>query len=154
MMAETVNPANGSLSLRIQTPTPKGRGITVPFTFTYDTTAVRHLVADPSVGWSQDTPLLSPYLTKGDWSYDVFMLSYTGGTTVTGSGNEVSSCGYETNFMFQDPGGGRHALGLAASQPVNMSSCLFPGESVPNAGDDLYRASLQGTYPGPVTQGR
>jgi hypothetical protein len=31
MLSETVNPANGSVSLRIQVPTPKGRGITIRF---------------------------------------------------------------------------------------------------------------------------
>ena len=31
MLSETVNPANGSVSLRIEVPVAKGRGITVPF---------------------------------------------------------------------------------------------------------------------------
>jgi hypothetical protein len=31
MLSETVNPSNGSLSLRIQVPTPGGRGLSYPF---------------------------------------------------------------------------------------------------------------------------
>ena len=32
---ETVNPATGSVSIRINVPVPPGRGFTVPFAFTY-----------------------------------------------------------------------------------------------------------------------
>jgi hypothetical protein len=39
-LSETVNPANGSLSLRIQAPMPKGRGISIPFSFAYDSNSV------------------------------------------------------------------------------------------------------------------
>ena len=43
LLSESVNPANGSVSLRIQVPIPKGRGITVPFAFAYDSNGVNHL---------------------------------------------------------------------------------------------------------------
>ena len=33
MVSETVNPANGSVSLRIGVPVPPGRGLTLPFSF-------------------------------------------------------------------------------------------------------------------------
>jgi hypothetical protein len=33
---ETVNPATGSLSVRIAVPMPQGRGLTLPFAFEYD----------------------------------------------------------------------------------------------------------------------
>src|ERR1019366_2835845 len=35
LLSETVNPANGSVSLRIELPTPKGRGIGLPFAVAY-----------------------------------------------------------------------------------------------------------------------
>src|SRR5258708_2433629 len=35
-LSETVNPANGSLSIKIALPTPKGRGISFPFALTYN----------------------------------------------------------------------------------------------------------------------
>jgi hypothetical protein len=40
MLNETVNPANGSVSLRIQVPVPPGRRLTLPFSFAYDSNAV------------------------------------------------------------------------------------------------------------------
>src|SRR6185437_4494149 len=43
LLSETVNPANGSVSLRIQVPIPKGRGMTLPFSFGYDSDSVHHL---------------------------------------------------------------------------------------------------------------
>ena len=42
-LSETVDPSNGSVSLRIQFPTPKGRGLTIPFSFGYDSGSVHHL---------------------------------------------------------------------------------------------------------------
>src|SRR5260370_33581427 len=43
MLSETVNPANGSLSLRIGAPIPPGRQLTLPFAFAYDSNGVEHL---------------------------------------------------------------------------------------------------------------
>src|ERR1700687_2718403 len=36
LLSETVNPANGSVSLRLSVPVPKGRGLSIPFGFAYD----------------------------------------------------------------------------------------------------------------------
>lgn len=52
LLSETVNPANGSVSLRIQVPMPKGRGITIPFSFGYDSNGVHHLLAGAVPGWA------------------------------------------------------------------------------------------------------
>jgi hypothetical protein len=41
MLAETVNPANGSVSLRIHVPLPPGRNLTLPFAFAYDSNGVQ-----------------------------------------------------------------------------------------------------------------
>src|SRR5216684_798697 len=40
---ETVNPANGSISIRIPAIMPPGRGISLPFTFAYDSNGVAYL---------------------------------------------------------------------------------------------------------------
>ena len=42
-LSETVNPANGSVSLRIELPVPKGRGMTPSFSIDYDSNGVNHL---------------------------------------------------------------------------------------------------------------
>ena len=87
LLNETVNPANGSLSIRIGVPTVKGRGISLPFSFNYDSNGVNHLInplsisdALPSDGsvvyqmpWTSDLSNLS----SGGWSYGVPQLSWT-----------------------------------------------------------------------------
>src|SRR5690242_5636611 len=52
MLGETVNPASGSLSVRIQLPTPKGRGATMPFSLAYDSNGVTFLAPDFNTGTS------------------------------------------------------------------------------------------------------
>ena len=40
MLNETVNPANGSVSLHVDVPVPPGRRLTLPFSFNYNSSAV------------------------------------------------------------------------------------------------------------------
>ena len=42
LLNETVNPANGSLSIKIDLPAPKGRGLSLPFAITYNSGEVNH----------------------------------------------------------------------------------------------------------------
>jgi hypothetical protein len=42
MLSETVNPANGSLNIKIDLPIPKGRGLSLPFAITYNSGEVFH----------------------------------------------------------------------------------------------------------------
>jgi RHS repeat-associated protein len=115
MLDETVNPANGSVSLRIQVPVPKGRGITIPFGFNYDTNGVNHLaqVAPGQATWQSNTS----YLSQGGWSYAVPQLTISGSFNVSGVyfPNQPWTCYYITGYMFQDPSGGRHALGVGTA---------------------------------------
>src|SRR5215472_16348116 len=52
---ETVNPANGFLSVRLNVAMPPGRGITLPFSFAYDSSGAAHLqlFADPTYATGQ-----------------------------------------------------------------------------------------------------
>ena len=52
MLSETVNPANGSVSLRLQTPVPAGRGPTIPFSFAYDSNGVEFPIPGQVLGQS------------------------------------------------------------------------------------------------------
>jgi YD repeat-containing protein len=153
LLSETVNPANGSLSIRIGVPTPKGLGISLPFSFNYDSNGTNHLtpplsfpdvmfttpsdgVPIPPVPWTSDASLLS----SGGWSYGIPYLTWTpdpypGTVTTTGS----YTCTFSTNFMFQDPGGGRHALGLSTLAYQN-SACQPTTNSY--GSDDYYLASV------------
>jgi hypothetical protein len=75
LLNETVNPANGSLSIRIQVPTPPGRRLSLPFAFAYDSDSAAHLGSlndgNGGLSWFDNTS----YLGKGGWSYSVPTLS-------------------------------------------------------------------------------
>jgi len=146
MLSETVNPANGSVSLRIQAPAPKGRLLNIPFGFDQDTNGVHHLAAGPNGSpiWVGDS---TPY-SRGGWSYLIPLVTYVLGTVVetNGLGGEGSSCSYYSGFVFRDPNGTSHALGIASAQPYSAGSCLFPLGNVTNAGDDYYRASTPANF--------
>jgi hypothetical protein len=117
MLNETVNPANGSLSMRIQVPEPKGRGLTLPFSFNYDSNSVNILRAT-GYGSATWTPLPS-FLSQGGWGYSVPIANFTGGTRSYNSYN----CKYWTDYMFQDPTGGQHARYWLRSAGRGLSSC-------------------------------
>jgi hypothetical protein len=96
LLSDTVNPATGSLSLRIVTPTPPGRRMTLPFSFSYDSNGV--FVASPvgqTTGWHGP---MGGYLTEGGWSYSLPMLSTQAGFTKNGS----VDCGFLTSYIFYD----------------------------------------------------
>jgi len=138
LLSETVNPANGSVSIRINVPTPKGRGLSLPFSFAYDSNGVNHLVGTAlgNGNWASD---FSP-LSSGGWTYGVPLLTwnsspYSAYSTTTGT----ITCDYATGYMFQDPGGGRHELGIT-TMAYNYG---YPCQTTVNSGgDDYYRATV------------
>ena len=80
LLSETVNPANGSVSLRIQVPMPKARGITLPFSFAYDSNGVNHLIAVTGrASWISN----GAFLSAGGWSYAVPLVSARQWTSTT-----------------------------------------------------------------------
>src|SRR5437867_2002243 len=112
LLSETVNPANGSVSLRIQVPTPAGRGISLPFSFSYDSSGVRDLVpaAPGSASWVANTG----YFTQGGWSYALPLAYSHHWTVTTQSGGIYQSCFYISNYVFRDSSGSMHSLGVGA----------------------------------------
>jgi hypothetical protein len=122
-LGETVNPANGSLSIRIGVPMPPGRGLTVPFSFAYDSNGSVYLgtplcpgCATPTSGvqWLTTNALLS----SGGWSYSVPMLSvqndsYSVQYTDQNEQEQTFLCQGRDNFVMQDENGNRRNLGLS-----------------------------------------
>ena len=133
MLSETVDPSSGSLSLRIAVSVPSGRKIQLPFSFSYDTNGV-HFPQSFGRGFSYESNL--GFLNSGGWSYSMPMLSgvVTSYTPLTGSG----TCYDQSNYIYQDPGGGRHQfyrLRRAAGTPHCHNATV--GDA-----DDYYQASL------------
>lgn len=149
MLSETVNPANGSVSLRLQVPTPKGRGITIPFAFSYDSNSVNHIVGSvPNPGyaeWQSNTG----YLSQGGWSFSVPMASESNWTETDGNYPNTYSCDTHSNYMFSDSSGGQHALGLG-TQLSSVGPCTKSAFSVGSGGDPEVLASVPNTQPDPT----
>jgi RHS repeat-associated protein len=144
MLSETVNPANGSVSIRIQTPTPPGRRMSLPFAFAYDSSGAQHVTSTGVGGlfWADNVA----YLAKGGWSYSIPMLSYMQVKEKTpGYGGPATRCTFYTNYVFQDATGGRHSLYLSPV-PSPQPSCDYAVPIVPVAtlsgGDDYYQAVM------------
>jgi len=152
LLSETVNPANGSLSLRIQPPIPKGRGITLPFSFGYDSNSVSHLVPGPDAGQSMWVGNTS-YLAQGGWQYSTPMASIGTVTQYVGNPQDLDPtyCYIYANYMFFDPSGGPHALNLASAPSVgpSPSECTQGGGYNNPSGDGVVYAFLPVLYGGP-----
>jgi len=140
LLSETVNPANGSLSLRIQLPVPKGRGINLPFAFTYDSNAVHHL--EPglypnfgTVSWKANTGTFA----QGGWGYSVPAAGDVYWQPTEGNYPNFYSCLVYSNYVFHDPNGGVHSLGLGTSSSPNGACVESP---VRSGGDATFQASM------------
>jgi RHS repeat-associated protein len=144
MLAETVNPGNGSVSLRIEVPTPKGRGISLPFAFAYDSNGIHHI--EPTIPGQAIWKSNIGYLEQGGWSYSLPLVSAAQGELASPFEGEPP-CDYTSNYVFQDPSGARHSLGVGATfYPTTSgigSSCSY---IFPTGGDAQLQASLDACW--------
>jgi YD repeat-containing protein len=146
MLSETVNPSDGSVSVRIHVPVAKGRGITLPFAFAYDSNGVEHL--NPGVGgvgWTSNNGVLA----QGGWSYSLpTVASNLWSTTTTGPQNQTITCSFVSYYVFQDPSGGRHNLSGMGSAGWSQGAAppYLCGPPVTSGGDPQYSASLLTAY--------
>jgi len=154
MLGETVNPANGSLSVRINLPVPKGRGLTLPFAFTYDSNSAG-LQPQPSqpnqLQWQYDQEVFA----SAPWSYSLPQLTAIIQRYQQPPAFPVNPCYSTTGYVFHDANGGRHSLNISAvlsnlsqTSPPGVPSChSAPGGGWSDAftgGDDFYRAQING----------
>jgi hypothetical protein len=136
-VAETVSPSNGTLNIKINLPTPKGRGLSFPFALIYNSGSAHRftsalagcggmdgsqcassLITDRSQagsGWSDTLP----YATASVWS--IISASPPQGPGIT------ADCDITSSYNFYDLSGGSHPLGLAAiSPPVRTAGQVGP----------------------------
>lgn len=111
LLSETVNPANGAVSLRIQVPIPPGRGVTMPFSFTYDSNGVHYIASGAGGYGTWNYTATEAYLSSGGWSYSIPQLTYNLGNANVGT----VSCPHRTAYVFQDNAGTRYAFPMAIS---------------------------------------
>jgi RHS repeat-associated protein len=145
---ETVNPANGSVSVRIAAPTPVERGLNMPlYAYIYDTNGQFQLVPGFTTG-TGDQPykqLLHSVTVKGVGYSSSGGSTLTGATQNTGAPGTLSfqrvsltasvstECVYTTDYVYTDNAGGRHSLGMLYMAPAynSSTSCGYFGISDP-----------------------
>ncbi len=113
---ETVNPANGSVSIRIPVRIPSGRELTIPLSIAYDSSGGFY-VGEASGGQPAYRTASSSF-ANGGWAYSLPFISYTteSWTVNPGGGGRPYSCTEHINYVFADPTGNRQNLGLAGIQ--------------------------------------
>jgi hypothetical protein len=153
-LAETVNPANGAVSVRIAAPTPKERGSTEPiYAYIYDTNGQVSIIPnftsnDPNKNSAGYHTLLNSvtakvgvgfYSTGGNFltgapQIDNDPAAFSSPGTLTKSSVSLSAgpthtCQYWTNYIYTDAEGGKHLLPLFYALPAyrNANSCGYFG---------------------------
>lgn len=145
MLAETVNPANGSVSLRIDLPLPPGRGLKIPFALMYNSSSVMRVgsrypgggtfysnSAGPTGGWSKSIPTLTAVQASKSFYNDTYWppVSYI--------------CTYISSYNMTGWSGSTHPLNIsiAQSEGPNNHCDMIPGPPVNilTGGDDFYQA--------------
>jgi hypothetical protein len=124
MVNEAVNPANGAVSIRVETPVPQGRGLTIPFNFAYDSNGA-HILRGSAAGGSAGFVSNTTFLSQNGWSYGVPLLSadYIVKNEQLPNGR-IIQCEIDKDFVFQDPSGSRHALHLAGTNIFRSPNAL------------------------------
>src|SRR6266404_1036842 len=144
MLGETVNPANGSLSLRIDLPTRKGRGINVPFAITYSS-STQHVIPVLSNGggtWGTDTGLPN----GSGWSFSIPTLTAVQGvqnTYIQGPPPQTQTCYYYYSYIMRDWSGVAHQSGISTAQAAGAGNdnCQNPPSNSLTGSDDFFQAT-------------
>lgn len=139
LLNETVSPADGSVNISIDVPLPPGRGLTLPFSLSYNSGSVYtyqdsgqgnvDLIPDQGLsgrsheGWEYSVPLLTYTNTQMQYDPSVYTAA-----NLTGFAN----CYWTTNYMFADPSGARHPLGLAGAYSNSSPVGYLPDGLCPN----------------------
>ena len=145
MLNETVNPANGSVSLRITLPSPPGRGLSFPLVVNYDSAGV--WIATPPWQNSGALEIMPGSASYGGWTTSIPVLQYTQTnvpvTDPTSGAEDQSTCAYFSSFAFQDVTGDRHSLPLVVfnDQSTTDGNCEL-GSQVLQGGDDSVTATM------------
>jgi hypothetical protein len=154
-LQETVNPANGQVSIRIGLPTGKARGYSLPLSIAYDSGIVEVpmiVEGNNNLEWAS----FGASNADGGWSYSIPYVSRSE-SSANLYPTYADECWYSQDYMFTDPQGGTHALYVTSM--LNYGSIDFPhsnpcvGSSVLSGGGDgnvyaeLDPPSLNEPYP-------
>lgn len=112
LLAETVDPSSGSVSVRINIPTPNSRGLTLPLSIGYSTAGLFGLSSKDTSG-----PALFqlPYYGPWQYSYPQSHFTQTSVPKYGANGQYEGTNNTWTSFTFADPSGITHNLRIAYS---------------------------------------
>ena len=145
-LSETVNPANGTLSIKIDLPVPQGRGITLPFAITYNSGEVYRfssLMAGCGGFGNAACSFPGVQVDIGGWSNTLPYATYSNiQANLPPYPNGNTYCNMTSSYNFYDPTGASHMLGLAGIS----SSPLGTGASQGGTGSETASACAGATY--------
>ena len=124
-LAETVNPANGTVNLKLALPTPLGRGLSMPFAVSYNSGQVHYFGSNfPGCG-SLDSGQCAGGSglnnSRNGWS-DTLPYAVVPSERVPLYPSQSNSwCTVSTSYNFYDPTGVGHSLGIAYISGVQGS---------------------------------
>jgi len=138
-LVESVNPANGQLSLRYALPLPPGMGFTPKFAIAYESTASNYL--GNLAGGAQQTMLAS-----NGWSYTAPVLTYAVAQLAPDPGNFPDfTCTVTNDYVLQTGDGAHHQLALStAAQTTAFNQFQVPPQ--PPCGSDPNNPSHPNYY--------
>ena len=127
-LVDTVNPANGQLSLRFGVPLPWGRGLALPFGVDYSSSGVFFPAPEGmgSPGYADPkTPAAGWYSSDG-WMYSLPRVSNDAGTATDDYGG---TCNYTNDYVFYDPSGGATNLSVGRATEGTSINTDYPCSS-------------------------
>ena len=172
---DTLNPVDGSLSVRIPIPLPKGRGLDLPFSIGYNSNSKWHPIGGEITGYAPMAVSASIGMTPGGsavqyikeylnwgyendfvslngWSYNVPTLAKTKGhqywqydTHNYTVGYAVRDCQFYTGYVFSTPQGGRQQLNLFRREIDTSGVC--PTDVSSEDSGASFDAQLAENYP-------
>ncbi len=148
MLNESVNPANGSVSINIQAPVPPGRRLTLPFSFNYNSSGTYTPQGTGGGGaYMQATDL---YLNQDGWSYGIPLAS---SVFVSHTPVGQPTCYAWTGYAFIDSAGTQYSFSSLIGYESAPRICTGYN-SVTSQTLDFYSATLgseSNSYPLNVT---
>jgi RHS repeat-associated protein len=154
-IAETVNPATGSTSIRLSGMMPPGRGLTLPFSFAYDSNGVNFVALNSGgvLWWATPSNTL---VSSGGWSNSVPIVTFNEitWTAYADQGAKPTSCWGFVNYVYQDAHADRHNLNLTTyNQAGTDGPCTYYSPAPPGFGFAVVTESGEegsSSYPGQI----
>ena len=106
---------------------PSGRGLTLPFSFAYDSNGVNYVTRYPNGAFGEWQTPPATIVSTGGWSESAPIVSATEitWTAIDDNGGQVHCYGF-VNYVYQDDQGNRHNLNLSNySGNTQSSACTY-----------------------------